>query len=105
MFLSSVKLVYILYGLPYSPFASIPTAAFLHRKCFPECPNKRPKPKRVPEDKPMPEAGAVRPDPQHTSEATNKRAAGSYPNKKESIMRVWRAASFQTFFSFLWGDK
>jgi len=26
----------------------------------------------------------------------NKRAPGSYPNNKGSIMRVWRAASFPT---------
>jgi len=54
-----------------------------------------PKPKRVSEGKPMPYARAIYPDPQSISEATNKRAPGSYLNKG-GIVRVWRAAPFST---------
>jgi len=43
----------------------------------------------------MPDAGAVFPDSQRISKATNKRAPGSYLNKG-SIVRVWRAAPFST---------
>jgi len=52
-------------------------------------------PQHISEHKPMPDAGAICPDPQRMSEATNKWAHGSYLNR-ESIVGVWRAAPFST---------
>ena len=52
-------------------------------------------PQHISEHKYMPDAGAICPDPQRISKATNKRAPGSYLNKG-SIVRVWRAAPFST---------
>jgi len=82
MFPSGVKPFYILSDMSYSLSASLPMAAFLHKECFPECSNE------------TPEAGGIYPNSQCISEATNKRASGSYPNDGGSIVRVWRAASF-----------
>jgi len=88
------------------------------RNAFPNVQTKHPKPKRIPEVKespktnpclnpqniseykPIPNAGAICPDPQRISKATNKCAPGSYLNRG-SIVRVWRAAPFSTRPNFL----
>jgi len=49
-------------GFPYSRSTSLPTTVFLHGKCFPQIHAQSrsicPKPKRVPEHKPMPKSSA-----------------------------------------------
>ena len=93
------------------------TRAFMHSQCFPERVNQTPEaepytrsqtespktnpclnPQHTSEHNPMPDAAAICPDLQSISEATNKRAPGSYLNKG-SIPRVWRAEPFSTFSS------
>ena len=59
---SGIKPLYILSALPYRLSASLPMAAFLYRKGFPEPPNKTPKA----------EAETICPNPDLISEARQK---------------------------------
>ena len=93
----------------------IPAFAMVSRTYKPNAQSQTlyPKPKRVSENKPMPESSATHlrtkhmpdaratcPDPQRISKARNKRAPGSYLNKG-SVVRVWRAAPFSTISTII----